>query len=261
MTLDASPPAAATAQARRGAVLAALYYGGLVLLLTAILSQTLTAVLPAGLARRIGFNSEGYTLAVLLAAYIQFVLPRLRGSARWVVAPLVAATSLAIALGLFNSDLPSRFKTLNETFFALVLVLPYVTLARPLHRWPGLASTTVLAAIVLGVITSPTDSPVVLLAEAFAVLALAPLAFDIVDRAILDPTARTSTVLRYSWYGALILVPLVVVVLGTDIRDGGGVHAVLDYVGRTHEGVIGLLLVQLYLAVGLGRTGRSNLRP
>lgn len=254
MTLDAPRPLT-SAGSQRHAVLTAVFYGVLLLVMTAILTQTLASVLPADLARRIGFNSEGFTLAILLGAYIQFALPRFRSTVRWTVCLLLAGLSLAIAVGLFTSDLPSRFKTLNETFFALAVVIPYVTLARPLHRWPGLASGVVFAAIVFGVVTSPTDSLVVLLAETFAVLVLAPLAFDVVDPAILDPAAPTSTALRYAWYTVLIVIPLVVVLLGTDIRDGGGLRAVLEYVGRTHEGVIGLLLLQLYFAVALRRTG------
>lgn len=250
------PRHAAPTTSARPAVLATLFYGGLALLMLAILTQTLTWVLPDDVARRVGFNSEGYTLALLLAAYIQLVLPRLRDATRWPVAMLVAGICFAAALGLYGSDLPSRFKTLNEALFALALVLPYVTLRRPLGRWPGVVSAALLAAVVLGVVTNPAESPAVLLAETFAVLVLAPLAFDVVDRGILDPAAVTSRALRLTWYAVLVAVPLVVVALGTDVRTGGGWHAVLEYLGRTHEGVIGLLLVQLYLAVGLGRTGR-----
>lgn len=248
-------PASATTRSRRRAVLTAVYYGVLLLAMTTILTQTLASVLPAELARRIGFNSEGYTIAILLGVYLQFALPRLRGSARWTVALVLAGISLTVAVGLYSSDLPSRFKTLNEAFFALALLLPYVTLARPLGRWPALISAGMLALVVGGAMADPVDSPVVLLAETFAVFVLAPLAFDVVDRGILDPTARTSIALRYTWYAALIVIPLVVVLLGTGIRDGGGLHTVLEYIGRSHEGVIGLLLTQLYFAVALGRTG------
>jgi len=232
-----------------------LFYGTLLLLMVLILAAALDLVLPTELARRIGYNSEGYTLAILLGAWIQFARPRLDGSTRWVLTFLVAAASLTLALTLFTSDLPSRFKTLNETFFALSLLLPYVTLARPLRRWPPVVSAVLLVVVVAGVALGSGDSPVVLLAETMAVFVLAPLAFDWVDRAILDPQAQTSTGLRYAWYALLIAIPLVVVLLGDDAREGGGVHEVLQYVGRVHEAVIGLLLVQLYFAVGLRRTG------
>ncbi len=245
------------ASVRRWAFMAT-FYGGLVLLMVLILSGGLGAVLPAELARRIGYNSEGYALAVLLAAWIQFVLPRLHAGTRWAVTLLVAGLSLALGAALVSSDLPSSFTTLNEAFFALGLVLPYLALTRPLPRWPALLSTALLVLVVLGVATSSADSPVVRLAETLVVLILMPLAFDLVDRGILDPAARTSAVLRCAWYAALVIIPIVVVLLGNDVREGGGVHAVLQYIGRVHEAVIGVLLVQLYFAVALGRRGRSR---
>jgi len=135
-------------------VLSWLFYGGLLLLMAAILTTLLGRLLPAELARRIGFNSEGYTLAVVLAGWIQFVRPKLTRATRWQVT-LVAAACLALALALYTSALPSQFKTLNETFFALSLILPYVTLPRPLRRWPPMASAGLLVAVLVGVASSP----------------------------------------------------------------------------------------------------------
>ena len=254
MTISATLAPSLSAGTRRRRVLSWLFYGGLLLLMAAILTTLLGRLLPAELARRIGFNSEGYTLAVVLAGWIQFVRPKLTRATRWQVT-LVAAACLALALALYTSALPSQFKTLNETFFALSLILPYVTLPRPLRRWPPMASVGLLVAVLVGVASSPAQSPVVLLAETVAALILVPLAFDVVDRGILEPTARTVSGLRYCWYAVLVVVPLLVVLLGTEARSGGGFADVLEYLGRVHEAVIGILLVQLYFAVGLGRTG------
>lgn len=243
---------------RRQNVLGWAYYGGLLLLLAAILTMLLGQLLPARLAERVGFNSEGYLMALVLGAWIQTVLPRLTKVTRWRIPLAAAAVCLALALALYTTELPSRFKTLNETFFALTLILPYVTLERPLRRWPPIVSAALLVAVLAGVAVSPADSPVVLLAETMAALILVPLAFDVVDRGILEPHATTVTGMRYFWYGSLTVVPLLVVLLGTNAREGGGFHAVLQYLGRVHEAIIGVLLVQLYLAVGLGRTGEPK---
>jgi len=253
MTISLRP--ASAARNRRQDLLGAVYYAGLLLLLAAILTMTLAHLLPAELAQRIGFNSEGYALALVLGGWIQFVLPRLTSATRWRTTLAAAAICLALALALYTSDLPSRFKTLNETFFALSLILPYLTLRRPLRRWPPLVSAGLLVAVIAGVAASPAQSPVVLLAETMAALILVPLAFDRVDRGILDPRATTVAGLRYGWYAVLIVVPLTVVLLGTGARSGGGFAEALEYIGRAHEAVIGVLLVQLYFAVGLGRTG------
>jgi len=255
MTISATLAPSLSAGTRRRRVLSWLFYGGLLLLMAAILTTLLGRLLPAELARRIGFNSEGYTLAVVLAGWIQFVRPKLTRATRWQVTLVAAAACLALALALYTSALPSQFKTLNETFFALSLILPYVTLPRPLRRWPPMASVGLLVAVLVGVASSPAQSPVVLLAETVAALILVPLAFDVVDRGILEPTARTVSGLRYCWYAVLVVVPLLVVLLGTEARSGGGFADVLEYLGRVHEAVIGILLVQLYFAVGLGRTG------
>ncbi len=244
----------------RSRALGAMYYTGLIVVMLLIFTEQLAAVAPLELARRIGFNSEGFVLAIVLGAWIQFVRPRVTESLRWRITAAAVVTCAALAVGLYTSDLPSRFKTLNEAFFALAVILPYVMLARPLRRWPAVISVLALIVLVLGVALSPEQSPVVLLAETFAAVILVPLAFDVVDRGILDPSARTSPVSRYVWYAALVAVPLVVVGLGTDARTGGGLAEVLQYVGRVHEAVVAILLVQLYFAIGLGRLGRPRPR-
>lgn len=241
--------------ARRTRLLSAVFYGGLILLMALILTKVLADILPAQLARRIGFNSEGYTLAIVLGGWIQFVLPRLTGVSRWAITLSAASGCAALGLVLYTGHAPSQFKTLNEAFFALAVILPYVTLARPLRRWPPLISAVLLITVVVGVATSSASSPVVLLAESFVAVMLAPLTFDVVDRGILDPGAGTSAPLRWLWYATLIAVPVVVVLLGTEDRTGPGFGEVLQYIGRVHEAVIGILLVQLFFAVGLGLVG------
>ncbi|MBA3523939.1 MAG: hypothetical protein H0T85_05210 [Geodermatophilaceae bacterium] len=244
---------------RRRRLVSGLFYGGLGLLMLLILTATLSDVLPAAVARRVGFNSEGYTFALLLAAWIQSALPRLRGRARMPLALLAGVLCAVVALALFDGDWTSRVKTLNEAFFGLALVLPYTALRRPLPRWvPPALSAVVLVAIAYTITTDNPDSPAVLLAESFALYLLVPIAFDVVDRGILQPRAVTTAAVRWSFYLALVVVPVAVVEIGVDQRQGSGFPEVLEYVGRIHEGVIGILLVVVFFAVGLGRTGRRR---
>jgi hypothetical protein len=91
------------------------------------------------------------------------------------------------------------------------------------------------------------------LAEALGVLILAPIAFDLVDRAVVQPGARTSTPLRYCWYAALVAVPVLFSVLEYRVGVGGVADGVVRYGVRLTEAFLGLLLVELYLAVALGR--------
>jgi hypothetical protein len=232
-----------------------LYFAGLAALMAALLLNVLQDVIPSGVAARIGFNSEGYIAALLLALWIQFVRPRLTDRPwQWPVTLAVGAAFAAIGLVLFDSDLPSRVKTLNESMFGLALVIPYVQLRRPLPRWvPWTLSSLVLAVIV--VFNRTTD--VTLLSEGLGMLVLVPLGLDVVDRAILDPERATSARLRYGWYALLVLMPIMSSLLYHGQVFGGLAGEVVRYEVRLHEAFICMLLVELYFAVGLGRTGRK----
>ena len=234
--------------------LPALFYGALALLLASILFQLLAEIAPAPVASRVGHNSEGYLAALAVAGWIQYARPRLTEHRReWPVTGLVAAVALAIGLLLLASDLPSRFRTLNETFLALTLLLPYLQLRRPL---PRVVAGGVAAGFLAVVVAFESTAAVTDLAETFGILILAPVAFDLVDRGLLDPAARTSTRARWLWYAALAVVPVTLSVLEYQVGVDGVAGGAVRYGVRVTEAFICLLLVQLYLAVGLGRTGR-----
>ena len=112
-----------------------LYYGGLALVLALILLQLLDEVLGKRLATHIGHNSEAYLAALVLSAWIQYVRPRLAGKrAEWPTALLVGVIMLVIGIVLVQTHLPSRFRTLNEAFIALGILIPYVQARRPVSR-------------------------------------------------------------------------------------------------------------------------------
>ena len=239
----------------RSRIIAIAYYSLLGGLLALILTDLLVEIAPGPWARRLSYNSEGYLFALVLAAWIQFVLPRTASSRvlRWAL--IVGLGCIAVGVVLVSADLPSRIRTLNESMFALGLALPYVSLVRPLGRWVPLVSVG-LAAVVVTAIALDVDSWAVTQAEAIGFLVLIPIALDVIDRGILNPHALTSVALRWAWYALLVSEMVVVSALGTDARSGDQVIAgILDYLGRVHESVIGVLLVQFYFAIGLGRRG------
>jgi hypothetical protein len=239
--------------------LPAVFYGGLALLLASILFQLLAEIAPAPLASRVGHNSEGYLAALAVAGWIQYARPRLTGHRReWPVTGLVAAASLTIGLLLLASDLPSRFRTLNETFLALALLLPYLQLRRPL---PRLLAGGVATGFLAVVVAFESTAAVTDLAETFGILILLPVAFDLVDRGLLDPAARTSTRSRWLWYAALAVVPIALSVLEYQVGVDGVAGVAIRYGVRVTEAFICLLLVELYLAAGLGWTGRPSRSP
>jgi hypothetical protein len=234
----------------------AVFYGASVVVVVGVLAQLFAEVMPDKVASRIGHNSEGIVLALLLALWIEFARPRLAGTSReWPVTLAVAAACVLSAVLLLQSDLPSRFRTLNETFLAAAVVIPYLQLRRPLPaRLAVAASAGVLAAIVVGNRTAVVTD----LAEALAVLVLVPIGFDLVDRGILDPQARTSPRLRLGWYAGLVVAPIAFSVLEYQIGFDGVIGEATRYAVRVAEAFIALLLVELYFTVGLGRVGRAE---
>lgn len=243
-------------QPRYRTALTWVFFVGLAALLLAIVVGALPSVLPALVAGRISRNSEGVLLALLLAGWIQFARPVLTGRRHeWPVTLAVAIVLLVVGVFLFATQLTNSVKTLNESFLAAAVLVPYLQLPRPLPRWVPLGmSLTWLAVILVG---HSTDV-VTLTAEALGGLLLAPIAFDVVDRGILDSTARTVLWQRLAWYAFLIAGPLVFFDTANGSRLGGELGEILLYAGRTAEIFFCLLAVELYFAVGLGRTGRAR---
>ena len=264
MTAPSHPPPDAERRGYRPPVLSSRSRTGLTVafyvvvggVLAGILLQVFPLFLPDSLAGRIGHNSEGLLLALVIAAWIQFVRPRLAGTRReWLITVLGAALLLALGVALLLTDLPSRFRTLNEPLLAAALIVPYLQARRPLPR--GLAG--VLAAVVLlGIIAFNRTVIVTDLAEMLAALVLVPLALDVVDRGILDPRARTSGPLRAVWYAFLVLAPVLFSVVQYRIGVDGLLGEAFRYAVRVTEAFICVLAVEIYFAVLLGRTGRAT---
>jgi hypothetical protein len=99
------------------------------------------------------------------------------------------------------------------------------------------------------------------LAETLGALVLAPIGFDVVDRGILDPQAPTSARLRFGWYALLVVTPIAFSVLEFAVGVSGVAGEVTRYGVRIAESFLCMLLVELYFAVGLGRTGIEHRHP
>jgi hypothetical protein len=243
---------------QRRVALGVIFYGGLVTIITGILVEIFPKFLPGAVADRISQNSEGFVLALIMALWIQFVRPGLSGATReWPITLAAASICLAIGVFLLVTDFPSKYRTLNETFLAAAILIPYVQIRRPLpSRQPIWLSVALLAVIVVGHRTQAITD----LAETFGMLMLAPIGFDLVDRGILDPKARTSTALRYGWYAFLVVAPIAFSVLEYGIGFEGAIGEATRYAVRIYEAFLFMLLVELYFAVALGGTGSST-RP
>ena len=231
-----------------------LYYGGLALVLALILLQLLDEVLGKRLATHIGHNSEAYLAALVLSAWIQYVRPRLAGKrAEWPTALLVGVIMLVIGIALVQTHLPSRFRTLNEAFIALGILIPYVQARRPLSRVIsyGLPGVVLLLVLVIGDRGLVRDQ-----AESAVMLILIPIGLDLIDRGILQSDAVTSVRARWSWYAALVLIPVVFVALRRGAHVDGWAGNRMLYSQRGLEGYIAAFFIEVYFAVFLGWVGR-----
>jgi hypothetical protein len=238
----------------RRRIFAVLYYGGLALVLALTLLQLLDEVLGKRLATHIGHNSEAYLAALVLSAWIQYVRPRLAGKrAEWPTALLVGVIMLVIGIALVQTHLPSRFRTLNEAFIALGILIPYVQARRPLSRVIsyGLPGVVLLLVLVIGDRGLVRDQ-----AESAVMLILIPIGLDLIDRGILQSDAVTSVRARWSWYAALVLIPVVFVALRKGAHVDGWAGNRMLYSQRGLEGYIAAFFIEVYFAVFLGWVGR-----
>ena len=117
----------------------------------------------------------------------------------------------------------------------------------------GLPGAVLLVILVASGTTLVTD-----LAEGVVMLVLAPLGLDVVDRVVLEPERRVLPA-RWVWYAFLLVTPAVIALL--EGKLGGVLGDVVRYTERVQESFVGVLLVELYLAVVLLRrpvTGRAG---
>jgi drug/metabolite transporter (DMT)-like permease len=237
----------------RGRVIAAVFYGGLSVVLVGVLFQVWAEILPGGISAQIGHNSEAYLAVLVLAAWTQYARPRLFGTSReWVVVGAFAAVAIAVGLILLASDWPSRFRTLNETCFALAVLVPYIQM----HRRPSrmVAVGMALGVLIIVLVSQPTQVGTDL-AETFGMLMLAPIAFDAIDRSILQPSEYTDPPVRFGWYAAMIILPVTMTVLEYEVGVGGLLGQITRYDVRIHEAFIAMFLIEIYFVVVLGRAG------
>jgi hypothetical protein len=238
----------------RLAVLSAVYYSALIVLLGMAVTGTLESVFPAELADDIGEDSEALVLAVALPAWIQFARPLLiRTRYGWPATLLAAGVFLAAGMCMYFSavGLPAEVSTLSEPVLALAALVPYSQLRRPLRKITVAALPT---AAVLVVLLAPDVGLVVRAPELLAMLVLVPVGLDVVDQRILDPDAASARAIRWSWYALLLLAPLCLSLLLRDTFTGTPVRNVV----LAQEAWFGVLLLQLYLAARLALRSRDR---
>jgi hypothetical protein len=220
-------------------VLRGLFYGGLGLLVLAIMSGLLDE--PSGIAKHIIRNDEGYALALLVAGWIEFVRPRLADSARrWQFT--LAAAAVFVSLGfLVQVGTPGSVATMNETLFACSVLFCYFELSRPLPTWAwALPVLAIMFAVVAG-----GNNTVARQAETIAALVLIPVALDFVDRSVLEADQARRWRLLGPWMGFLAVAVVVLHILRPS-NPQNPVEEVLLFCSRMPEVAIAVLLLHTY---------------
>ncbi|MGZ5400232.1 MAG: hypothetical protein ACXWDM_09475 [Nocardioides sp.] len=216
-----------------------------------IQGDLLAALLPTKLAAQVGNSGEGLLFAALVAATIQFI----RHWAATKPNQYLAATPWAlfcVALGIYllYSGLPGSYATFSEPLVAAGLLTYFVLVPRPFHKalW--------LSVIMLVVIVAGFQFELVFKqSESLVALMLAPLAFDVFDRKILDPEAEERPHLLLAWCVLLAGLWLPAWRAANAVRPEltNPLEHAIDYAHRASEAYWGLLFVTLYFSYWLGK--------
>jgi hypothetical protein len=233
--------------ARGGALAQAwtiLFFAAMAVVLLLLVTKAQTSFLPAGLASRVGHNSEVFALALLATAAI-LARRRVPPPPLWLHGA-VAVVLLALGFYVFYGPVGPTVKTLNEPIFASAAVWLYVVPRRPIPLvW--LASVVLALVIAVGYHTSL----ITLQAESLVVLVLAPLVLDVTDRRLLDPTAPERPVLRWAMIAFLVLFPVLLIAFLKSEPLSGLTADFAKYCSRGTEGFWGLAVIELYFVVRL----------
>lgn len=217
------------------------YYTLLTVLIALILSKLLPEVIPQGLATRLGRNSEGLVLVLWLSLWLDFARPHLtHRRSEWTFTFAVAGSLLATGFYLKYGQSPPQLSTLNETAFALALLIPYAQMRRPVAAWAYLLPVLCVVIPAVGGSNGVTTD----LAEAFGAWVLIPVCIDVIDRGIVDgsPLPR----LRVGIWMTFLLASVVLLQVGTDQTPDNVVEDTVRYLSRVIEMLIAGLVLHCY---------------
>jgi len=223
---------------------AIIYFGGLSALTVLILAGVLGDLLPQSVAGTLARNSEAYVMVLVLSAWIALIRSRWTKWLTWSVTLVLTLVLVAISLLLLQVE-NSSLRTLNESTFALAILVAYVRLSRPLPVWAwALPAVAVALPMVFAGTTFATNG-----AESFGFLVLIPCTLDLVDRSILEPAQPERLGRVCGWVAFLILVPAVISLVRPD-SPVGVMEEVLRYLSRPTEAFVSAVLLLLYFSLG-----------
>ncbi len=214
------------------------------LVLAVILAGLMTKIVPGKLGVTISRNSEGFLTVLAICGWIDVVRPRLALHPRqWQVTGAVAALLVVGGLLLRASELPSRFRTLNEAVLGVAVLIVYLQLRRPLPVW-AIAALPVLAIAVAAI--GQTNAFTTDMAETFGAMVLVPLVVDVVDARLLR--GGSPRVARNLGVAVALIIAIVVIHAVTPKPPDGVVENITYYVQRTTEMFIAAAAMLVYYA-------------
>lgn len=222
-------------------IIMVVYYTTLAVLIALILSKLLVDMVPPGVASRVGHNSEGLLLVLGVSLWLDFARTRLkRRPSEWVITLSVAATCVGLGFYLKDGPNPPQLITLNETAFALALLIPYMQLRRPVAAWAFILPVlSVLVPAVGGSNGVTTD-----LAEVFGACVVIPICIDIVDPGII--TGSPVPWLRVGLWGAFLVASIVFLQVATDQSPDNPFEDTVRYLSRVIEMLVAGLILHCY---------------
>ena len=216
----------------------------------------LPLLLPDRLAHQVGNAGEGLAMAAILVVIVQVVRPWAVGTGhRYLSVVPLAALCLGLAAVLLFVELPPSVATFSEPFTAGAMLLFLLLVPRPT------TATLLVTPLMFLVLTFGHQVDLVFRqTEAFVLVMLAPLLFDVVDRSILDPDAPPRRVLTAVWCVVLATVWLPLWLAATSVRPEieGFAENAIDLAHRGSEAYWGLLVTTVYFAYWLGSDWRTS---
>jgi hypothetical protein len=234
-------------------VRSAVYFAAVAIVAAMTIRHDFARFLPDHLATEIGHNREALGLALLLVPIIQWFRP-------WAARqryPMLLAVILAVALYAFGwwmlhkSGWTSDYYTFSESFFGAAFITVFIQPKRP-ARWAVWVTPAVLVFIVI-FFQAGWDLDQ---SEDLVMILIAPLAFDLFDRRILDRSAPDRPDLRAGWVVSLMVAWFVLWRLAKVVRPDlhGPFDHTVDYGYRAAEAYWGIWLVHVYFSYWLGRS-------
>lgn len=219
------------------------FYAVVLLVQLALVTRVQFAFLPERLAGQIGHNSEVLGLTLLICSVLQFARPWAAASQRLMRTILVFAVLMGIYLIMHFAVSAPTVATLDECFSGAAYVWLYAMLPKRARIVP-----VVMGVVLLAIVVFYDTTFIIEQAESLIPLLIAPLALDVADRTILDPTLPDRPGVRVVWIVILAVIGLTLMVAARWARQDldSWFTLFIDYGQRASEAYWAWILVHLY---------------